>query len=108
MSKLTCTKKKFSSKLDARMFHQLRFNKPYYVYECPHCSSIHISTEGISDATLQQMIDMIQNSNSIIVKRGKRTVHLVEHRIGTFLVEYYKGKQELKILDELFIGETNE
>ena len=92
------------------------YSHTYYIYPCPRCSCFHISTTGFSAKHIEnigrlrkEILEMVQNGEGIIVRRisKRRSVKLVEHEIGTFLVEHRKRngkcKPQIIILNEIFI-----
>lgn len=112
---MTCTKKSFPGKEAAITFHQTHSRKPYYVYQCPeHYPAWHITTTGIHESVTEEIVRIIQQGRnySTCAYLGrvskKKTILLVHHRIGSFVVVYHKGQDTVDVIMEVLPVDTIE
>lgn len=101
---MTCTKVRHQTVDDARIYHQIRSNKAYYVYWCNQCGAFHVSTNGLGDKILGQMLEMIiEREKAYCVKKISNRFSLWEvyHPVGNFLVKYDKTKKRIEVVKEV-------
>lgn len=102
-----CKKLCHETEIDAIIFQQMRYDKPFYAYPCPRSSGYwHISTNGLPDRLMIELAEMIQNSDSFFIRRisNRVAIHLVEHHGGTFLVKYMGRSHQAEIIDEVVLN----